>query len=36
MKGERNKRIVAGAPDYITRPLDTRRLLALLRTWLRR
>ena len=34
MKGDRNKCIEAGANDYIAKPIDTERLLSLLRVWL--
>jgi CheY-like chemotaxis protein len=36
MKGDREKCIEAGASDYITKPVDTKQLLALMRTWLNR
>ncbi len=36
MKGDREKCIVAGASDYITKPVDTEQLLSLLRVWLYR
>jgi CheY-like chemotaxis protein/signal transduction histidine kinase/HAMP domain-containing protein len=36
MKGDREKCIDAGASDYISKPVDTERLLTLLRTWLYR
>ena len=36
MKGDREKTIAAGASDYITKPVDTARLLAVMRSWLRR
>jgi len=34
MKGDREKCIDAGASDYIAKPVDTERLLTLLRNWL--
>jgi FOG: CheY-like receiver len=34
MKGDREKSIAAGASDYITKPVDTDRLLSLMRVWL--
>ncbi len=36
MKGDREKCVEAGASDYISKPVDPDRLLALLRTWLYR
>jgi signal transduction histidine kinase/CheY-like chemotaxis protein/HAMP domain-containing protein len=36
MKGDREKCIQAGASDYISKPVDTQQLLALLRVWLYR
>ena len=35
MKGDRDKCIEAGATDYLTKPVDRERLLALLRYWIR-
>jgi CheY-like chemotaxis protein len=34
MKGDRERSIAAGASDYITKPVDTDRLLSLMRVWL--
>lgn len=34
MTGDREKCIVAGASDYISKPVDTDQLLSLLRVWL--
>jgi CheY-like chemotaxis protein len=34
MKGDREKCIEAGASDYITKPVETDRLLSLLRVWM--
>jgi HAMP domain-containing protein/CheY-like chemotaxis protein len=34
MKGDRDKCILAGASDYITKPVDTDQLVSLLRVWL--
>jgi len=36
MSGDRDKCIEAGASDYIAKPVDTERLLSLLRVWLYR
>jgi CheY-like chemotaxis protein len=36
MKGDREKCIESGASDYITKPVDSEQLLALMRTWLSR
>jgi CheY-like chemotaxis protein len=36
MKGDREKCIEAGASDYISKPVDTAQLLALMRVWLYR
>jgi len=36
MKGDREKCIDAGASEYLSKPIDTERLLTLLRTWLHR
>jgi len=34
MKDDKQKCIVAGANDYITKPIDAERLLSLMRVWL--
>ncbi len=34
MKGDKNKCIEAGANDYLTKPVDTEKLLSLMRVWL--
>jgi CheY-like chemotaxis protein len=36
MKGDREKCIEAGAWDYLSKPVDTVHLLAVLRGWLHR
>jgi CheY-like chemotaxis protein len=36
MKGDREKCLLAGASDYIAKPVDTDQLLSLLRVWLYR
>ena len=36
MKGDREKCIEAGAWDYLSKPVDTEHLLAVLRGWLHR
>jgi CheY-like chemotaxis protein len=36
MKGDREKCLQAGAPDYIAKPVNTEQLLSLLRVWLYR
>jgi CheY-like chemotaxis protein len=36
MKGDRQKCLVAGASDYIAKPVDIELLLALLRVWVAR
>jgi CheY-like chemotaxis protein len=36
MKGDREKTIASGASDYITKPVDTAHLLAVMRSWLQR
>ena len=36
MKGDRERSIEAGASDYITKPVDTEKLISLLRVWLYR
>ena len=34
MKGDRNKCIEAGASDYLAKPVDTEKLLSMLKVWL--
>ena len=36
MKGDREKCIEAGAWDYLSKPVDTEQMLAMLRAWLHR
>ena len=36
MKGDREKCMEAGAWDYLSKPVDTEQLLAVLRMWLQR
>jgi CheY-like chemotaxis protein len=36
MKGERERCIEAGASDYLTKPIDSDKLLQTLQTWLPR
>jgi CheY-like chemotaxis protein len=35
MKGDRDKTIEAGAWDYLSKPVEPERMLAVLRAWLR-
>jgi CheY-like chemotaxis protein len=34
MKGDREKALSAGASEYVTKPVDPERLLAILHFWL--
>ena len=34
MKGDREKSLMAGASDYVAKPVDSNRLLSLTRVWL--
>jgi CheY-like chemotaxis protein len=36
MKGDREKALAAGASEYVTKPVDPERLLAILHVWLNR
>jgi CheY-like chemotaxis protein len=36
MKGDREKAIAAGATDYVTKPVDPERLLAIIHYWVKR
>jgi CheY-like chemotaxis protein len=36
MKGDREKCIEAGAWDYLSKPVDSEQMLAVMRSWLRR
>jgi CheY-like chemotaxis protein len=35
MKGDREKAIEAGATDYVTKPVDSERLLAVIHYWVK-
>ena len=34
MRGDREKSLMAGASDYLAKPVDSNRLLSLMRVWL--
>jgi len=36
MKGDREKCIEAGANDYMSKPVQTEKLISLLRVWLQK
>jgi DNA-binding response OmpR family regulator len=36
MVGDREKALEAGASDYVTKPVDPERLLAVIHAWLRK
>ena len=36
MKGDKAKCIEAGANDYLSKPIDTHKLMSLMRVWLYR